>query len=137
MVEKQYFIILNACTFAQHINNWRPTQSNNRVQSTVSIRMSALINLITKVKVSLLVVLLLVCSAVLSAPVQSTNTVTMSTNDHHNDHPPKPTQDHSPGCHFKNTEIALPITFSLEMPSYVMVGGHKFNLKLQMPNINI
>ncbi|GFS07581.1 hypothetical protein ElyMa_002992800 [Elysia marginata] len=36
-------------------------------------------------------------------------------------------------CHFTNSEIALPITFSLEMPSYVMLGGHKFNLRLQMP----
>ncbi|CAG5129101.1 unnamed protein product, partial [Candidula unifasciata] len=39
-------------------------------------------------------------------------------------------------CHFKNTEIALPITFSLEMPSYVMIAGHRFHIKLQMPVVN-
>ncbi|CAL1531759.1 unnamed protein product [Lymnaea stagnalis] len=81
---------------------------------------------------------LLQCS-VSSAPVQPTHTETPSasshdahTAPHHADGQDSP----QVACHFKNTEIALPITFSLEMPSYVMVGGHKFNLKLQMPVIN-
>lgn len=67
--------------------------------------------------------------------------------DHHStDHqrPDHQSTDHSPDrnaqkdddCHFKNTEIALPISFSLELPSYVMIGGHKFNIKLQMPVVS-